>query len=271
MNKLLTIIQYKISLKYCFKVVITFSSFIIILFLSVPIIYSEYIPLKIGSYWIYTIHNKVGTFETEDSATLAIVGERDVKGKRCSVLEARVGGKLLTGKNILRTFFYDDKNGLITVNGFENEGGGRIIRREEYKSGYIQYKYPLYNGMSWTITSGKGLNPSSVLLLNTKMDDVDDDGMNDRVDITARVKVIGIEDLEVPAGLFTKCYKISYTYTMKVHCTKIGDIELIVSDTIWLKPYVGVVMEEKVSDWSEPFNYMEQRTVYKLIEYLIPE
>jgi len=269
MNKSLIIVKNNLYLNFRFRIGLLSLFIIFILFLGVPPLHSEYIPLKTGSYWIFTIYNRVGTFEVEDSATLIIVGERDVEGKRCAVLEARVGERLLTSKNIFRTFFYDNKHGIITVNGFESEGGGTIIHREEYKSGYIQYKYPFNVGMSWTISSGKGLDPSAVLLLNTKMDDVDDDGENDSVDINAGVKVVGVEDVNVPAGLFKDCYKILYTYTMKLHCTMFGDINIVVSDTIWLKPYIGVVMEEKVSDWPEPFSYMEQRTVYKLSKYLI--
>jgi hypothetical protein len=269
MNKLSIITESHLRLLSLKTLVIFSSIFILPELFNFSTIFAEYIPLEIGSYWTYTVDNRVGTFETKDSATLIIVGERDVDGKKCSVMEARVGDIVLTRKNILRTYLYDNRNGLITVNGFESEGGGVIIDREEYKNGYMQYKYPFNIGMSWTISSAKGIEPKLVLLLNTKMNDVDDDDIDDIVDMTAKVKVVSIEDINVPAGFFKDCYKIVYTYSMKVHCSLRGDLDLVVSDTIWFKPYTGVIMEEKVSGWPSLFDSMEQRTVYKLSEYSI--
>lgn len=258
----------KLSLNKCNTIAIfVFSIFLI------PILYqsahSSYIPIDVGSYWIYEITSQVGSFNATSKAVMAITGEKDVMGKKCAVLTTEIGSTWSYSKNIIRTFFYDDRTGNITINGFLQENGGKVLQYEEYERGIIQYKYPFRVGASWTISRAKNINPSSIMLLNTRTNDIDSDGFDDFVDMTVSAKVVGVDDIKVPAGYFSQCFKIVYSYIIVIHCTFWGDIDMKVTDTIWFKPYIGMVKEEKVVDWPTPFDNMDQRMVYSLISYSV--
>jgi hypothetical protein len=89
---------------------------------------------------------------------------------------------------------------------FQNEEGLFYYDTLKSKNPITALKYPLEEGTEWSY--GKGENQVTF-------------------------KIIGIEDVSVPAGDFTDCYKIEYK-------TKSGSVSMLE----WFKPQIGFVKYE---------------------------
>ncbi|MGQ9706455.1 MAG: hypothetical protein ACUVWP_05565 [bacterium] len=82
--------------------------------------------------------------------------------------------------------------------------------------------------------------------------DLDDDGKDDTLDITISAKVEATEDVSVPAGDFKGCFRVLYTYDITFHFTLAGDMHVLYTDKVWVKPYTGNVKWHFVMDLPDP-------------------
>jgi len=208
----------------------------------------NYIPNKEGSTWTY---NCVETQTQPYEQTVLVKGTREVCGKNCQIEETTM---TLEPDHISRTFFVDNDKDKWIIYGSEEEDSGKITHYHEFHNGLEYVHYPFNVGNEWNIYSAQGIKPLDCPFLSDEFDsnDIDGDGKDDTMDLTISAKVEGTEDVSVPAGNFTDCYKVRYTYDITFHFTQLGDFHVVYTDDVWTKPYTGTVKWHFVMDMPDP-------------------
>lgn len=182
----------------------------------------EYFPLKIGSQWVYKDETTGPQGkEAEQENLYEITGVEDYQGKECIILN-RLMHKMPMFKS--KDLYVIDGDKLFTF-------GSKDIK-EGKKEPALMLKFPFKAGEKWET------NEDSVRRIH---------------------KVVGEEDVEVPAGKF-KAWKMENTYIIDKGIKQTSEV------AVWYAKGVGVVKVDSVAKAKD----MTVKNRMELMEYRIP-
>jgi hypothetical protein len=223
-----------------------------------------YFPNRDGSTWTYEFNDDVSTLSTWNE-TRTVNGMRDVDGVTCQIMEITYSND---ESEMDRIFIKDDEESRVDVWGMERLIDGTVDETYYFDAPVLLFKYPCYVGASWDVYSTKGLKPTDVPFAGFEDDDLDDDGVDDLADVIVDADVIAREDVNVRAGAFDGCFKVSYTLDIIVYFSYWGEWLIDATSYQWFKPYVGFVQTYTFVDLPTPLP--DEEVVEELIFYTLP-
>jgi hypothetical protein len=215
----------------------------------------SYFPNTNGSTWIYKITAEIGGGEplTYDQ-TMTINGTMVIDNVTCQIM---VRTDTLTPDQEIRGFFYDNESTSVMGYGEDVYQSDVLIRSVRYSTPLDNLEYPLAINKNWTMMNLTGIKPTAFPFISFNTDDLDNDGVDDTMDsyITANVPLQ--EDITVPAGTFTACYKIKYDCNLTIHFSELGDQTVTFPVEVWFQPEVGRVKLHYSVDFPDPMQDLQ--------------
>jgi hypothetical protein len=188
---------------------------------------AEYFPDTNGSRWRYrgqVIEGPLQTIATKNFVNISTVkGSEKMKGVTVKVFHDTNPGSHEPSDSYYRR----DAVGIV----YYGSSPGSPI--EKQLTPYQIVRFPLEYPTGFQQFDRKNLNYGS---------DVDGDDKDEKVDVEASVKVIGIEPVQVPAGLYEDTIRLESRMTMRIHLS--SERQTVVGTDImnvWFARGVGVV------------------------------
>jgi len=216
---------------------------------------AKYFPNTNGSTWIYNVTAEIGGGEplTYDQ-TFTINGTMVIDTVTCQIM---VRTDTLTPDQEFRGFFYDNESASVKGYGEDVYQSDVLIRSVRYSTPLDNLEYPLVINKNWTMMNLTGIKPTAFPFISFNTDDLDNDGVDDTMDsyITANTPLQ--EDITVPAGTFTACYKIKYDCNLTIHFSELGDQTVTFPVEVWFQPEVGRVKLHYSVDFPDPMQDLQ--------------
>lgn len=181
----------------------------------------NYLPLAVGNFWHFrgtTSGASSGTWENSVSVT----GTRLVNAATATmVYESNASG----GGTSDEQGYVKDPNGIAVLNA-EDAFEASLTPRWELR-------FPLQTGSEFVQLDRKNLD---------LLEDLDGDGINERVDVRSDVRVVGFEAVNVPVGSFSNAARIERQMALRVYLSKSGQVvDGTEVGTAWFARNVGWV------------------------------
>lgn len=198
---------------------------------------TNYFPNTDGSTWIYNMTVQIGEGEplTYDQ-TFTINGTMVVDTVTCQIM---VRTDTLTPNQEINGFFYDNESSSVKDYGEDVYQDDVLVRSVRYSTPLDNLEYPLAINKNWTMMNLTGIKPTAFPFITFNTDDLDNDGIDDTMDSHIIANTLLQEDITVPAGTFTACYKIVYTCNLVIHFSELGDQSVVFPVEVWFQPEVG--------------------------------
>lgn len=188
----------------------------------------NYFPLAQGNTWHYQGTRSQSGMPTESYVnTVNVNGTAVINGSVSTILTSSDSGGDHTSMD---EYLAKDASHLVYL--------GNNDRNDGITPSLIPYTalhFPLHMNSRFQQVSVNNLNL-----------DVDGNGINETVNISSTVSVIGFEDLTIPIGSFTNVAKVLTETTLKV----INGITISGTEIIWLAPGVGVIKKHSTASSS---------------------
>lgn len=192
----------------------------------------NHFPFSVGNVWRYQgTRVETGLPPETFVNTLTITGTRQVGDVTVTVFEDSNPDNLGAPEE---TFLVKDLNGIADF--------GNSDPTDTFTPLLIPFweaRFPLETGASFVQLSRAGLSLG---------EDLDEDGINDRVDLRGVVKMSGFEAVTVPAGTFAACAKFEQNIELIIILSR--DNSRVTSTgvlTLWFAPNVGLVKRVEVT------------------------
>lgn len=186
----------------------------------------NHFPLSPNSFWDYT-----GTQSGTGQSPVTYANRRTISGTRIigtttTVVASETNG-LNTGSSSEEYFV---KSNSALANWGNNDPGDFLTPQV---APYPEVRFPLYPGAITSSIDKSGLNFPQ---------DLDGDGINETASLKQVVKVIGYENVTVPAGTYANTLRIESTITLAVTISSTGEsFSQNEVQTIWVASGVGTV------------------------------
>jgi len=123
---------------------------------------------------------------------------------------------------------------------------------------YRQLRFPLQPGSTFELFNKQNVDFGG---------DFDGDGINETLDMSAQVKVVGFETVAVPAGTFSNAVRVETTVKTVGKFSQTGTaVESIETQTTWLASGVGPVKRSDVSGFNGFTNTITEELLGALVE-----
>jgi hypothetical protein len=209
-----------------------------------------YFPNTNGSTWMYKVTAEIGGGQPLTYyQTYTINGTMVIDGVTCQI---QVRTDTFTPAQEIRGFFYDNESSSVKDYGEDVYQNDTLVRSVRYSTPLDNLEYPLAINKNWTMMNLTGINPTAFPFINFNSDDLDNDGIDDTMDSLILANTPLQEDITVPAGTFTACYKIIYTCNLVIHFSQLGDQSVVFPVEVWFQPEVGRVKFHYTVDFPDP-------------------
>ena len=212
---------------------------------EVPVVLGQPGPGDAGNHFPFTVGNvwnfrgtSVGTGHPTEtfSNAITITGTRQVQGVTTTIfLESNPGNLKLSSE----TFLVKDANGIADLGASDPTDTltPQLVP-------FWEYRFPLQSGGRFVSLDRREVDFG---------EDLDFDGINEKLDVRSVVKLTGFEAVTVPVGTFADCARLERTITLTVTLSR-NRSQVTATDvaTGWFAPGVGWVKRvETISDPSQ--------------------
>lgn len=186
----------------------------------------NHFPFTVGNAWNFQA-NRVETGQPQETFLngVTITGTRQVNGVTATVFLESNPANLGVPEE---TFLVNDANGIAN---FGNADPTDTLTPRLVP--FWELRFPLQAGASFVSLDRRGVDFG---------EDLDLDGVNERVDLRSDVTVVGLEAVTVPVGTFAGCARVQRTLTLTITLsedrTTVAATEV---GTAWFAPGVGWV------------------------------
>jgi hypothetical protein len=192
----------------------------------------NYAPNAAGDAWTYNGLVSDGTQPLRDLSTVWVNGTTSVRGQLVTVYSERAFSDLSGGPTY--DIYYQKGPGGVAYFGNNDP-------TDTLTAGIVPYAELLFPVAVGPIVS---LSKTGVDF----GDDLDGDGRNETVDVTAISSITAFEPVTVPAGTFPSAAKRVNTIVANTKLTASGQaITVNVSETTWIAPGAGIVRDDSVT------------------------
>lgn len=207
----------------------------------------DYLPNSVGNRWLYQVTKQspfTGNYSFQQMVSIS--GTKVVAGVETQVLQTRkpTTNELLDERYILKT------SGALTE---FFEPGNTLFGQPDFE--ITQLQLPLQSGTSFLAHEWSNVDTGV---------DFDHDGKNESMTVQLTVTVVGIENVSVPAGVYSNALKVSTLMHEKItYTSNATTIENRFVTDQWLVPGLGAV--KYLRTWTYPQGvetYTDELTAY---------